>query len=223
MEIEVSPTSSRLLRISTEMFPERERFSAFREEFVRRILRMDVIDHSGGRPRADLTFMPLGPVAVGTLAGTSAEFLRQKHHLKDGSDDFILEIIKTGPIQFTHAGEERTYDTGSACFFDQGRPRRGFGPCNDGSVRNVTVRAAALKTLVAHPEDLAGRAVHPGPALRLLDGYLRSLTSLEDPPSPELAPIIGVHVLDLVAATLGPTAEAKEVVAKRGVRAARLR
>jgi AraC-like DNA-binding protein len=38
-----------------------------------------------------------------------------------------------------------------------------------------------------------------------------------------LAPIIGVHVLDLVAATLGPTAEAKEVVANRGVRAARLR
>jgi len=64
------------------MFPERDRFSAFREEFVRRILRMDVIDHSGGRARADLTFMPLGPVAVGTLAGTSAEFLRQKHPLR---------------------------------------------------------------------------------------------------------------------------------------------
>ncbi len=78
----MSPTSSRLLRISTEMFPERDRFSAFREEFVRRILRMDVIDHSGGRARADLTFMPLGPVAVGTLAGTSAEFLRQKHPLR---------------------------------------------------------------------------------------------------------------------------------------------
>jgi AraC-like DNA-binding protein len=76
---------------------------------------------------------------------------------------------------------------------------------------------------VSHPEDLAGRAVHPGPALRLLDGYLRSLTSLEEPPSPELAPIIGVHLLDLVAATLEPTAESKEIVAKRGVRVARLR
>jgi hypothetical protein len=85
------------------------------------------------------------------------------------------------------------------------------------------VQAAALKTLVAHPEDLAGHPLHRGPALRSLDGYLRSLTSLEAPPSSELAPIISVHLLDLVAASLGPTPEAEEIVAKRGVRAARLR
>ena len=60
MEIELPPTSSRVLHFSTEMLPERERLSAFREEFVRRILAMDLIDHSGGRPRSDVTFMPLG-------------------------------------------------------------------------------------------------------------------------------------------------------------------
>jgi AraC-like DNA-binding protein len=43
------------------------------------------------------------------------------------------------------------------------------------------------------------------------------------PPSSELAPIIGDHLLDLVAATLGPTPEAAEVVAQRGVKAARVR
>src|SRR5260370_25641660 len=114
--------------MSTEMFPERERFSAFREEFGRRILTMDVIDHRGGRPRADLTFMPLGPVAVGTLVSAPAEFIRHKHHLKDGSDDFLLEIIETGPIHFTHAAEERIYDAGSACFICHGRPMRRFWP-----------------------------------------------------------------------------------------------
>ena len=85
------------------------------------------------------------------------------------------------------------------------------------------MRPAALKTLVAHPEDLAGHPVRPGPALGLLDGYLQSLTSLEEPPSPELAPIIGSHLLDLVAAALGPTAEATEIVAQRGAKAAWLR
>jgi hypothetical protein len=79
------------------------------------------------------------------------------------------------------------------------------------------LRRAALNV------DLAGHAVHPKPALRLLDGYLQSLTSLEEPPSPELAPIIRVHLLDLVAAALGPTAEAADIVAKRGVKAARVR
>src|SRR5215470_3645203 len=222
MEIEVPQTPSRLLRISTEMLPERERFSAFREEFARRILMMDVIDHSDGCPRIDVTFMPLGPAAVGTLAATPVEFIRHKHHVKDRSDGFVLQIIETGPIHFTHVGEERTFDVGWAHFVDQERPLRGFGP-RHASIRNVAVRAAALKALVLHPEDLAGRAVRPGPALHLLLGYLRSLTSLVEPPSSELAPIIGDHLLDLVAAALGPTAEAAEIVAQRGVKAARLR
>jgi hypothetical protein len=45
----VTASSSRI-RMSTEMFPENERFCAFREEFVRH-LAMDVIEHSGGRRR----------------------------------------------------------------------------------------------------------------------------------------------------------------------------
>jgi AraC-like DNA-binding protein len=222
LEIEMPPTPSRLLRISTEMLPERERFAAFREEFARRVLWMDVIDHSDGRPRIDVTFMPLGEAAVGTFAATPVEFIRQKHHLNDRSDGFILQIVETGPVQFSHAGGERTYDAGSGCFIDQGRPMRGLGPSHS-RIRNVAVRATALKTLVHHPEDLAGHVVRPGAALRLLDGYLRSLASLDQAPSPELAPIIGVHLLDLVAAALGPTAEAAEFVAQRGVKAARLR
>jgi AraC-like DNA-binding protein len=222
MEVGVWPAPSNLLRISTEMLPERDRFAAFREEFARRVLMMDVIDHSGGRPRIDVTFMPLGAVAVGTLAATPAEFIRHKHHLKDRSDGFILQIVEAGPIRFTHVNEESTYDAGCALFVDQERPLKAFGP-QRGSIRNIAVRAAALKTLVHHPEDLAGHPLSRGPALRLLDGYLRSLTSLAEPPPPDLAPIVGVHLLDLVAAALGPTAEATEIVAKRGVKAARLR
>jgi AraC-like DNA-binding protein len=215
----MSPPSSRLLRFSTDMLPERERFSAFREDFARKVLVMDVIDHSAGHPRVDITFMPLGSVAVGTLVSTPTEFIRHEDHLKDGSDDFRLNIVEAGFAHFAQAGHESTCDPGCAYFSDHGRPERAGG---DGRMKNVTVRAAALKTLVPHPEDLAGCAVRPGPALRLLDGYLRSLTSLEVPP-PELAPIIGVHLLDLVAAALGPTAEVKEIIANRGLKAARLR
>jgi hypothetical protein len=83
MEIEMSPTSSRLLRVSTEMVAERDRFAAFREEFARRVLTMDVIDHSDGRARIEVTFMPLGEAAVGTLAATPVELIRHKHHVKD--------------------------------------------------------------------------------------------------------------------------------------------
>jgi AraC-like DNA-binding protein len=203
------------------MLPERARFSTFREEFARLNLALDVIDHSGGRPRIGVTYLPLGGVGVCRLVATPAEFIRDKHHLKNSSDHFGLNIVDTGPVQFATAGQERVYDAGSACLIDRGRPLRVFGP-RGGSVRLVIVQAAALKSLVAHPEDLLGRPVRPGPALRLLGGYLRALASLGEPRSSELASTIGVHLLDLVAATLGPTAEAANIVTERGVKAARL-
>jgi AraC-like DNA-binding protein len=217
-EVEM-PTSPHLLNFSTEMLPERERFSAFREGFAQQVLKLEASDYSGGHPRIDVAYLPLGAVGVCSLVATPVEFIRHKHHL---SDHFALNMVETGTVQFANAGQERVYDAGSACFIDRGRPLRIFGP-RDGCVRYVAVQATALKSLVAHPEDLAGRAVYPGPALRLLDGYLRSLTSLEEPLSPDLAPIIATHLVDLVAAALGPTAEAAEIIAKRGVKAARLR
>jgi AraC-like DNA-binding protein len=215
------PTSSHLLQWSTEMLPERARSSKLREEFARQNLALDVIDHSGGRPRIDVTFLPLGAVGVCSLVATPVEFIRDKRHLKDSRDQFGLNIVEAGPVQFANAGQEHVYDAGSACLTDRGRPLRVFGP-HGGSVRFVIVQAAALKSLVPHPEDLSGRPVRPGPALRLLNGYLRSLASLGEPRSPELACTAGVHILDLVAATLGPTAEAANIVTKRGVKAARL-
>src|SRR5260370_38468057 len=114
MEIEMPPTPSRLLRISTEMLPERERFAAFQEEFAQKILKTDVIDHSAGSPRIELAFMPLGPVAAGTVSCTPVEWVRHNHHLKDCSDDFRLDIAATGPSQISHAGTERIYHLGGA-------------------------------------------------------------------------------------------------------------
>jgi AraC-like DNA-binding protein len=215
------PMSSHLLRWSTEMLPERARFSTFREEFARLNLALDVIDHSGGRPRIDVTYLPLGAVGVCRFVATPVEFVRHKHHLRDSRDQFGLNIAEAGPLQFANAGQEHVYDAGSACLVDRGRPLRVFGP-RGGRVRFVTVEAAALRSLVAQPEDLSGRPVRPGPALRLLDCYLRSLASFKEPPSSKLASTVGVHLLDLVAATLGPTAEAANIVTERGVKAAKL-
>jgi len=211
----------RLLRISTEMLPERDRFAAFREEFASKVLAMDLVDLSGGHPRIDLTVLPLGPVAVGSLIATPTEFIRDRHHLQDRNNDFRLDIVESGPIHYLHADREHVYDSGWAHFCDQGRPQRGTRAAG-GATRSVVMQAAALEGLVKHPEDLAGRPLRPGPALHLLDGYLRSLTSFNEPPSADLGPIIGTHVLDLAAAALSPIVDAKEVVATRGVKAARL-
>src|SRR5206468_8718136 len=118
------------------------------------------------------------------------------HQLQDSNDDFRLDIVENGSIHYLHAGREHAYHPGWAHFGDQGRSQRATG-ATAGAIRTVVMQATALKALVKHPEDMAGRPLQPGPALLLLHGYLRSLTCLDEPPSAALGPIIGTHLLDL--------------------------
>jgi AraC-like DNA-binding protein len=210
-----------LLRFSTEMLPARDRMAAFREEFARQILKMDVVDLSGGQLRIDITFLKLGPVAIGGLITTRSDWIRDAHSVKDGVGDFQLNLLAHGSVHSRQAGHERCLNGGSAGLLDYGQPFRCDG--GGGRTRNIAVPVAMLKALVPHPEDQAGQIVRPGPALRLLDGYLSSLLALDEPPPPELAHSIGVHLLDLVAAAIGPTAEAAQIIAGRGLKAGQLR
>jgi AraC-like DNA-binding protein len=221
LEEEVPLAPPKLLRFSTEMLPERERMSAFREEFARQVLQMDVIALSD-RPRIKITLLKVNQVGIGGLESTPSEFIRGAHYIKDGVDDFQLCLAGQGQIQAHHAGGDLAFDTGSACFFHYAQPYRA-GSLIGGYSRNVAVPAAMLKPLVPQPEDRVFHIIRPGPILRLLDSYLSSLLTLDVPPPPEIAQSIGLHLLDLVAAVIGPAAEAREIIARRGLRAARLR
>ncbi len=210
-----------LVRFSTEMLPPGNRMTAFREQFARKVLTMDVVDHSGGKPRIDLTALKLGPVSVGSVRGTACEFIREAQHVKDGTGDLQLLLVGQGPVHARQVGQELHLDAGSAALFDYGRPHRSGGG-NGGSATNVFVSPPMLKALVPHAEDRVGHTVRPGLALRLLDGYLRSLIALDAPPPADLAPVIAQHLVDLTAAVIGPTPEGREIIAGRGLKAARL-
>jgi streptogramin lyase len=56
--------------------------------------------------------MRLGAAAVGSMAGTPAEFIRRKHHVQHGSQDFNVHVIDTGPVVFAQAGKEPIYRLG---------------------------------------------------------------------------------------------------------------
>jgi hypothetical protein len=115
--------SPQLVRFWTEMLPERERFSAFREEFARQVLRMDVADLSERNPHFDLTYLNLGQIAVGSLVGTASEFVRNTHHVKDGFGAFSVGVVAAGPVLARHAGQEHCLSVGSGLFFDHSRPQ----------------------------------------------------------------------------------------------------
>jgi len=183
---------------------------------------MDMIDHSGGRPRVAVSVLPLGPADFISFDATPVEFIREKRHLNGvRGDTFTLAVVRSGRLHFEQAGDGHLSEPGSGAFCDQRRQWQAMGLGNI-SLRKVTVGAAALKMLVRDPEDLAARPLNPGPGLHLLDGYLGTLSTLGDAPPPELAPVIGGHLLDLVAAVLGPCRDTAQMIERRTVRAARL-
>jgi AraC-like DNA-binding protein len=212
----------RLVRFSTDMLPERDRMSAFREAFARQILNMDVVNHTAGRPRLNVRLLKIGPVGVGGVDGTAAEFIRDARHVKDGTGDLQLLLIGSGQVHAHHAGREFRLGIGEAALFDYARPLSAHGG-DGGAATNIFVPPGMLRALVRHPEDQAGRPILPRPALRLLQSYLVSLAALDEPPSADLGLLIGQHLLDLFAAVLGPTAEGREIIRDRGLKAARLR
>lgn len=210
-------------RFSTEMFPDKERFSAFREEYGRQRMAMDMIDHSGGRPRAEVWVLPLGPADLISFDATPMEFIREKRHLTGvRGDSFTLAVVRSGGLHFAQGGGGHLAEAGSGAFCDQRRQWQAMGT-GKLSLRKVTVGAAALKALVRNPEEFAARPLNPSPGLHLLAGYLDTLATLADAPSPELAAVTGGHLLDLVAAVLGPGRDTAQMIERRTVRAARLR
>src|SRR5262245_63352474 len=62
---EAGMAPAQLLRFSTEMLPPRDRMSAFREQFVRQVVNMDLIDRTDGQPQIDIALLRFGPVKVG--------------------------------------------------------------------------------------------------------------------------------------------------------------
>ncbi len=218
------PRSMPLLRFSTEMVPERRRMAAFREELARQVVDIDILDLSDGRPRFDVIVRKLGMATIGSIAGSASDFIRDARHTKAGADDFHLLLIgaASGPIRAQQADHDHVCEAGSAFLIHLERPYRGRSTHDGSEATYITVPAAAMRELVANPQDRAGQHVRPGPALRLLDSYLQSLTTLEQRSSAELDEVIGVHLLDLMAAAIGPTAGGRSLIADRGLKAVRL-
>lgn len=209
-----------LFRFSTQALPAPVRFPAFREEFVRKVMKTDIVDHSGDAPRFDLSLRVPGPVRMGTLVGTPCAFVRDSQRTRDGVGDLTLQFVADRTLHVTHNTREFSAPAGSAYFTDYSRPISTQAP-RGGRIRNVSVAPDALRPLVRHPEEATG-LLRDSAALHLLGHYLAALETLTAPPDPDLARAIGVHLLDLMAAALGPVAAAREMIGARGVRAARL-
>jgi len=188
------------LRFSTRRLPEQRRLSTWREEFGRRLLRVDI------EPLADTPYHAEGALrALPGLRSLSASFsaahYRRTPALVADGDDSVSIIVSSG-CTVSQRGRDAVLGSGDgAAMLTQEPTNVTFKSA--GSVMSVFVPHAAVASRMADVYDKAMQVIpRRSEALRLLVGYLKLLRENSVHASPKLRDAVVAHVHDLVALAL---------------------
>jgi AraC-like DNA-binding protein len=214
-------TQSELQTLSTEQLPESERIEAWRENYARATLKLELEPDRHASFRATLALRALPRLGVVKGFNTPATY-RRTSALTD-NDDCLLVISKTGTsvarlgsrsaqiadgdVILLGAGE--TGDlvaTSDVHYLSLGMPFRALAPMI-GDVGRVLARPVSAKS----------------DGVRLLANYVDYIQRAEVSMSAELAQTVSDHLYDLTALVLGANRDLERFARNRGLRAARLR
>jgi len=160
-----------------------------------------------------------GPVGVARVLGSNTSTTRGRKHLADGRD--IISLVVSGGGRFEVEGVhglDRYAGNGAAVL--ESRSESVIHSLDDTTIWTICMDRAPLEPLLAGvPGPLQRCLPDNTPGLCLLDGYLRTLFSLDQS---DLA-LTSMHVQDLFLSALGVGGDVQALVRERGVSAARQR
>jgi AraC-like DNA-binding protein len=210
---------SKLLRFSTDDFPEHKRIDAYRDIYSRTIVKHDV-EPLGDEPfffEADLHSLPgLG------LASSAFSPCRRWHAAEHiDSDDLLFGVALSGGCVLHQRGREAVIGQGEAVLTSAAHPIEVIIGTRS---RHFSLRLprAILETRIADPDACNWRLIPSNSeGLALLTGYIDEIR-LTELTNPALCDLVVSHVHDLVALLLGVKGDARHLAQSGGARAARL-
>ena len=203
---------------STDDLPDYERFDQFRDEFARRITRLDVRQRGDGPFHARMRSSIIGNVGFLTADYSAASYGRTADLMGDGKDYFAMQICVSNA--FHEASSERTFAVGEARLLDNTACDH-IANDTGGAMVIVWAPRKAVLALVPEAEDLTrSLIVRDQPELRLLKNYVTTLLDTPNIDAKTLA-VAGNHVVDLFALTLGGNQDAGRETGPSSLRAAR--
>jgi AraC-like DNA-binding protein len=210
---------TKMLRFSTDDFPEHKRIDAYREIYSRTIVKHDV-EPIGDQPflfEADLRSLPgLG------LASSVFSPCRRWHAAEHiDSDDQLLGIALSGGCLLHQRGREAVIGQGEAVLASAAHP---IDVITGTPTRHIALRLprAIVEARIANLDACYARRLPSNiEGLPLLISYLDAfrvteLTNLA------FCDLVVSHVYDLVALLLGAKGDSRYLAQQRGARAARL-
>jgi AraC-like DNA-binding protein len=213
------PEQSRSFRFSINDIPASKRANAVCELRERGILPIEPLSDN---LRLDITKWTLPGVGIlsGTLCGLRQDGTPQS---AGAGDHLFFGVNLAGRSPAIQHGREVTFGDGDAVLFSCAE--RTFSIPRPTPVCFVGLRVPR-KQLAAMVTDLDDRVMRVTPgatdALKLLAGYVRTVLNEQALASPEISRVVGSHLLDLIALSLGATRDSAITAKAGGVRAARL-
>ena len=209
------------VRLSSGAFPRRDRLTAWREEYGRKVLRLEWEPRSGTPFRAHVSARKMPELTAYHTRYSPAYVSKTRETI--AGDDAVCFLMPLGPYQIRQFGREIELAPGDGVLMSNTNEARvtSLGP---GRHLGVVVPRAALRALAPDSDALLMRRIpRANQALGLLGRYLRLLHHGELPlGAPELRRAVAAHVHDLVALSLGATRDGAELASRRGLAAARL-
>jgi AraC-like DNA-binding protein len=211
--VQSSRASARVVRIRTDVWPERERAAMFREHHGRDFVR---VEPQPGEPlRIDVMLVRFPN--LGLLWGRRSPL---RSDFADGSDRLLITL--GGPAVATQFGRELLLERGDAVVFS-GADRGSLTTVQSGGIATLEFPRGALLPLLDDARQRCARRIPKhSPALRLLRSYARAAHTNSCLDASSVPQLVIAHIFDLAALAVGAAREAQEIATGRGLRAARL-
>jgi AraC-like DNA-binding protein len=206
---------------NTDVFPERRRFAAYREELAKWLCGMEVSTPDQFDFYANLELRRIGSreIMINTLSAIEA--VRTPRLLQDGDDALLVMLVLDGHARQSQLGDQQLLKAGQAAIFDLGFPGVFSLAC---SSKLVTLRIPRAKLSVRLPQvsrfanaTLDGDRV----ACRLLSSYLSGAFDLDLGSSESTEQLLHDHIIDLVALALRTRGEMQPILEQRDAPAMR--
>jgi AraC-like DNA-binding protein len=209
------------LHLTTEVEAPHRRAELAREVFGRQILRMEVEPVRGETLGIDLKLWNLPGLKMVYGVVTGAETPRTRSLLSDGNDDLFISMSLSGRLVARQRGEQVVMERGAIHVGSNAEPL--FYTHLGSHAIGLLAPRAAIAQLVPGLDDRVARPLPQNPdGLRRLRGYALALSTSAALSEPGVVGAAATHVHDLIGLVLGLGRDARETVAGRGLKAARM-
>ena len=209
------------LRLSTQAFPERDRFEVYRENFRQYLYKAEVENRSEDLFDGSIELLKAGSVGIARLVAPPTKATRTRRHIADSDDAVTLFVGVTSGLAIEQAGIQHEFCPGSG-FLYHGSIPGGAEAVSQIGIWGIKVAAARVMSGLVRGRGLKPMAIPAElPAMRLMTQYLNSFATVASSPDPDVREAFGTHLADLMMLVVGADRNSLELIKGRGLKAAR--